>query len=53
MPRNFGVRRNLFGEELFRSYWGEPANDNRRELVWPYIAIGAAVVAIVAVGVFA
>lgn len=46
MPRNFGARRVLFG-----SYWH--ANDNEREYRWPYLAIGAAVALIVAVGVFA
>lgn len=51
MPRNFGVRRNHFGEELFRDFWH--ANDNERDMAWPYLVIGAAVVAIIAVGVFA
>lgn len=53
MARNFGVKRNLFGDELFRAFWNEPANDNVAELRWPYWVIGAAVLAAIAVGVFA
>jgi hypothetical protein len=53
MPRNFGLRRNLFGEEMFRAFWDEPANDNEPEHRWPIYVIMAAVIAIIAVGIFA
>lgn len=46
--RNFGIHRNLFGAELSR-YW----HDNEFEPRWPYVAIGVAVVIIIAVGMFA
>jgi hypothetical protein len=46
MPRNFGLRRNLFGADLFRSYWHD--NDNSPEPSWPYYVIAAAAVALFA-----
>lgn len=52
MPRNFGVRRDRSPKELFRAFWDEPANDNEQELRWPYWVVGAAVLAIIAVGMW-
>lgn len=51
MHRNFGVRRAMFGEELFRSYWHD--NDNEPESRWPIVAIVGAVVLIAVIGIFA
>ena len=50
MSRNFGVRRNMFGEKLFRNFWH--ANDNEPEARWPLALIGAAVALILAFGIF-
>lgn len=42
------------GGNYFRGFWdGDTANDNERDPVWPYYAIGAAVLAMIAVGIFA
>lgn len=51
MPRNFGVRRPYFGEQLLHDYWHD--NDNEPAASWPYLVIGAAVVAMIAIGIFA
>jgi hypothetical protein len=42
------------GSFYLRDFWdSDTANDNYRELRWPYVAIGAAVAIIIAVGIFA
>jgi hypothetical protein len=46
MPRNFGLRRNLFGAEPFDRYWHD--NDNSPEPRWPHYVIAAAAVALFA-----
>jgi hypothetical protein len=49
MPRNFGIRRNHFGAELFRDFWH--ANDNEPEARWPIVLVCAAVVLMAAMGI--
>lgn len=42
------------GSYFVRGYWdGDSANDNERELRWPYYVIGAAVAVTCLVGIFA
>lgn len=65
MPRNFGLPSNplRWTEEESESWRQEQrgsflrdswhANDNAAEVRWPYYAIGAAVVLMIAVGLFA
>ena len=53
MPRNFGLRARLPESDAWHAFWNEPANDNIAELRWPYFAIGAAVLAALAVGMLA
>ncbi|CAN7377501.1 hypothetical protein LJR220_003361 [Bradyrhizobium sp. LjRoot220] len=50
MPRFFGVRE----RGAFDRFWNEPGpgNDNQPDARWPIYVIGAAVAAIVLIGIF-
>ena len=48
MPRNFLVRARQDADR----FWNEPGNDNDRDMRWPFYVIGAAVIAIVLIGIF-
>jgi hypothetical protein len=50
MARNFGVKRNMPGGEMFSRFWHD--NDNEIETIWPVAVFVAAVLAIVAIGIF-
>jgi hypothetical protein len=50
MPRNFGLRRH---HDTFREFWNGPSPEHRDDPVWPIYVILAAVLIILAVGVFA
>lgn len=47
MSRNFGVRER--GD--FDRFWNEPTDDHAAR--WPYFVIGAAVLAMIVIGIFA
>lgn len=50
MSRNFGVRRNMLGKEMFHDFWH--ANDNEPETRLPVYATVAALILIFAVGMW-
>lgn len=49
MPRNFGLR----ARDAAARFWNEPSNTGDRDADWAFLVIGAAVVLIVLVGIFA
>ena len=54
MPRNFGVKRSLFGvREMAEDFWNDPHGEPNHSPRWPYAAIGVAVVAIITIALFA